>query len=89
MIFALTGPSARITDATARLAYARISNTITGSYVEATSTAAATSGNLFRYDATNQQYVFNWSTQGLSSGTYLIKIDLGDGVTRTVQVSLR
>jgi hypothetical protein len=89
VIFALTGLSANITNATAKLAYAHISNTVTGTDVEATSTAAATTGSLFRYDSTSQQYVFNWSTRGLSIGTYLIKVDLGDGVTRTVQLSLR
>jgi len=55
----------------------------------ATSTSAATAGNLFRYDATAGQYIFNWNTKGLSAGTYQLRIDLGDGVNRVVNVSLR
>lgn len=87
--FCLTGASAGVTDAVARLSYAKISNDVAGDYVEATSTAAATTGNLFRYDPTAGQYIFNLATKGLTSGTYLLKIDLGDGVLHTVQVSLR
>jgi hypothetical protein len=49
------------------------------------STAAAT----FRYDATSGQYVFNWSTKGLTAGTYQLRIDLADGASRTVRISLR
>jgi fructan beta-fructosidase len=87
--FALAGPSAAITDATATLAYAEVSNVVTGTYVEAVSTSAATTGNLFHYDASSGQYIFNWSTKSLTTGTYLIRIDLGDGATHTVQISLR
>jgi hypothetical protein len=57
--------------------------------MEAVTNVAATSGNTFRYDPVAGQYVFNWSTKGLSSGTYRLKIDLGDGGMRTVDVSLK
>ena len=56
---------------------------------EAVSTSQATAGNLFRYDASAGQYIFNWNTKGLAVGTYLLRIDLGDGVTRSVTVGLR
>jgi hypothetical protein len=36
----------------------------------AESTSAATTGNLFRYSS--GQYLFNWSTKGLPTGTYLL-----------------
>jgi hypothetical protein len=87
--FALTGQSAGISTASATLTYSKVSNGVAGSDVEAVSTAAATTGSLFRYDASSGQYIFNWSTKGLTTGTYLLKINLGDGVTHTVQVSLR
>jgi hypothetical protein len=87
--FCLTGSSAGVTDAVARLAYAKVSDDVAGDYSEATSTSAATTGNLFRYDPTAGQYIFNLATKGLTSGTYLLKIDLGDGVVHTVQISLR
>ncbi|MGN6475515.1 MAG: HYR domain-containing protein, partial [Mycobacteriales bacterium] len=87
--FALTGSSAGIANAVATLKYAKISNGIDGTSVEAVSTAAATTGNLFRYDPTSQQYIFNWSTKGLTVGSYRLTINLGDGVLHTVVVSLR
>jgi len=42
--------------------YAKISNGIVGDDVEAVSAAAATTGNLFRYDLTSNQYIFNLGT---------------------------
>jgi hypothetical protein len=59
-----------------------------GSEVEAESTSAATSGHVFRYSSRNDLYTFNLSTSGLSVGTWQLRIDLGDGVPRTVNISL-
>jgi len=59
--FALTGPSAGITTLAARLYWAKVSNDVVGTELEAVSTAAATAGNLFRYSG--GQYVFNLSTK--------------------------
>ena len=87
--FALTGDSAGITDLAARFSCAKVSNGIVGGCVEAIISSAATTGNLFRYDATSGQYIFNWGTKGLTAGTYQIRVDLGDGVAHTVLVSLR
>jgi hypothetical protein len=47
--------------------------------VEALSTAAATTGNLFRYDATSGQYIFNLGTKSLSAGQYELRIYLNNG----------
>ncbi|WP_210438773.1 HYR domain-containing protein [Nocardioides xinjiangensis] len=87
--FQLTGASAGITTLPARLYLQRLGSAATGTSIEAVSTSNATTGNLFRYDATSGQYVFNLSTKTLSSGSYQLRIDMGDGVTRTVNVSLR
>jgi hypothetical protein len=87
--FQLTGASAGITNLAATLTYTKVSSGVEGTYLEATSTAAATSGDLFRYDATSGQYIYNWSTKGLTTGTYRLKISLGDGVAHTVDVSLK
>ncbi len=87
--FALAGASAGITTLAATLSYAKVSSGVVGSDTEAVSTAAATTGNLFRYDAATGQYIFNWSTKGLTSGTYRLTIDLGDGVERTVNLGLK
>jgi hypothetical protein len=87
--FALTGASAGITTLSATLSYSKVSNGIAGTDLEAVSTAAATSGNQFRYDANARQYIFNWSTKGLTSGSYQLAINLGDGVQSTVIISLK
>jgi hypothetical protein len=84
--FRLAGASAGITNAVARLSYVYV-NGSAGMVNEAVSTAQATTGNLFRYDG--GQYVFNWSTQGLAAGTYELRIDMGDGLIRTVRLALR
>jgi hypothetical protein len=56
---------------------------------ERVSTAAATTGNLLRHDPAAGQYIFNWSTKDLSAGTHRLFINLGDGVTRTVNLGLK
>jgi hypothetical protein len=57
--------------------------------VEAASTSNATTGSLFRYDATAQQYIFNLATKGLTAGTYSLKITLDDGTAYTQHISLK
>jgi hypothetical protein len=85
--FFLTGPSAGISNAVAKLFVFKVSNDVLGDAVDIESTSAATTGNLFRYSG--GQYIFNWNTSGLAAGTYQLQIDLGDGVTRAVNISLR
>jgi hypothetical protein len=85
--FQLTGASAGITDAEIRLVVVQVSNSVAGNPVDVESSSAATTGNLFRY--VNGEYVFNWNTAGLSAGTYQLQIDMGDGVLRAVNISLR
>jgi hypothetical protein len=89
--FQLTGPSAGISDLVAKIYIAKVSNAVVGQEIEPISTSAATVGNLFRCgDPGCSQYIFNWGTKGLTTGTYQIRVDMGDGVmTRTVFVSLR
>jgi sugar lactone lactonase YvrE len=87
--FRLAGASAGIADLQAHLYVAKVSEGIAGTEAEAASTSAADSGNTFRYDATADQYVFNWGTKPLSAGTYRLRIDLGDGASHTVLVSLK
>jgi hypothetical protein len=65
----------------------QVSNNVIGDPVDVESTSSATTGNLFRF--VNGEYVFNWSTAGLPAGTYQLQIDMGDGVVRAVNISLR
>jgi lysophospholipase L1-like esterase len=73
--------------AVANLTIAKVTNEVDGTYVEAVSTAAATTGTLFRYDG--QQYIFNLNTKGLSTGTWRLKVTLDDGSTYTTLISLK
>jgi hypothetical protein len=87
--FQLTGASAGINNALAKFSYAKLSSSLAGGVNEPTSTTAPTTGNLFRYDPNTQQYIFNWSTKGLTTGAYRLQIDLGDGVSRSINVGLK
>ena len=76
-----------VTTAVARIYVAQLSNGIAGTEIEAVSTAAATSGNLFRY--TGDQYIFNLGTKSLSRGTWQIRIAIDDGASCTCVISLK
>lgn len=78
-----------IPTAVVRLYLTKISNDVLGTEVEAESIGEANTGNLFRYDSTDNQYAFNLSTAGLSVGTWQIKILLDDGTSRYVNIALR
>jgi hypothetical protein len=77
-----------ITNATARIYIAKVSNGIIGTQQEGVSTNAPDAGNTFRYDSTNNQYVFNLGTKSLSQGTWHILVTLDDKVSYTVLISL-
>jgi hypothetical protein len=87
--FQLTEASAAITDAIALLSYSRVINGVPGAPVDAVSTSGATTGSLFRYDWISHQYIFNWNTKGLPAGLYQLQIDLGDGVSRLAELTLK
>lgn len=78
-----------VSTAVATISMAKIDNNVEGTYIEAISTSAATTGNLFRYDATSNQYIFNLATKPLSTGTWNIKISINDGMTYNVKISLK
>jgi hypothetical protein len=81
---------APVATANATLTIAKISNNVVGSDIEAVSTAAATTGNAFRYDATAQQYIFNLATKGLTQGAYRLTIhSLNDSQDYQVVISLK
>lgn len=78
-----------ISTAIARLYLSKISDNVSGTSLEAVSTSAATSGNLFRYDSSSNQYIFNLNTRSLSVGTWQLEIKLDDGDSEYVVISLR
>ncbi len=79
-----------VTNAVAKIYVKKISNGVNGTvWEDAVSTSAATTGNFFRYDYTSNQYIFNLATKPLSAGTWQIRIELDDGTSRSVDISLR
>ncbi|MFZ5644743.1 MAG: PxKF domain-containing protein [Bacillota bacterium] len=78
-----------VSKATARLYLAKITNGVPGSEIEATSPGSANSGNLFRYDSTDNQYIYNLRAKDLSAGTWQIRISLDDGTSRYVAISIK
>jgi hypothetical protein len=81
--------NAFVANAVATIKNAKFDNKVLGNDVEVVSTAASTTGNQFRYDAVSNQYIFNLSTKGLTTGTYKITISLNDGTTQEVQFGLK
>jgi hypothetical protein len=95
--FQLTGDSASVTDATPKLYITKVTAKIQGTEPETTVTAAADTGSTFRYDPESNQYILNLSTKGTvpgtqdswTTGTYQLRVDLGDGAEHTGNISLR
>lgn len=87
--FQLTGASAGYPGLVAHISCFKISNNVVGSVNEAATNVGGDTGNTFRYDPTSDQYIYNWTTKGLTAGTYRIVIDLGDCCTHTVDVMLK
>lgn len=73
----------------AKIYLKKVSNTIAGDEVEAISTSAATTGNLFRYDPIAKQFIFNLGTKSLSKGTWQVRIELDDGSSKYINISLK
>ena len=85
-----------ITDAVANIFVKKLNNGTSGDEMDAVSTAAATTGNLFRYDSSSNQYIFNLSTklpfngvESWSAGTWEIRIELDDGMSYYENIVLK
>jgi lysophospholipase L1-like esterase len=77
-----------VAGAIGRLELAKVSNDVEGSFVEAVTNVAATSGNLFR-ESGGGDYIFNLATKPLSTGTWSLKVVLDDGTEYRTRISLR
>jgi hypothetical protein len=74
---------------TATLSVVKKDATADGSSLEAINSNPADTGNLFRYDATAGQYIFNLGTKNLTQGDWYLHVFLGDGVDHITKISLR
>ncbi len=78
-----------VSTAVANLTYQKIADNILGTIEEPSSTSAADSGNTFRYDNTDNFYIFNLGTSNMDKGTYQLNINLNDGTVHTVCISIK
>ncbi|OHA52499.1 MAG: hypothetical protein A2991_04205 [Candidatus Terrybacteria bacterium RIFCSPLOWO2_01_FULL_58_14] len=76
-----------VSTATAHLFLAKITDGIIGTEEVALSISAADTGNLFR--VSGDQYMFNLSTDTMTSGTWQLRATLDDGTSKIVLLSLR
>ncbi|MFH0828950.1 MAG: FG-GAP-like repeat-containing protein [Candidatus Kerfeldbacteria bacterium] len=74
---------------TARLYVTKLSDVVFGHVLEPEVLVDGDNGVLFRYDSTDQQYIYNLSTKGMTVGTYQLRIALDDGTSIYALVSLR
>lgn len=97
--FSLTCGGSPVAGAVAKLNVKKADSNPDPGTDEAVSTAASTTGNLFRYDATAGQYIFNLSTKNgytnpngttvvFTAGTYTLSVLLDDGSYRSVNIQL-
>lgn len=78
-----------IASASAQLLVAKIQDSIVGSDEVALATGGADAGNNFRFDSTNNQYIFNFDTNSLSTGTWQLRVELDDGKSYNVSLSVK
>ncbi|MBU4077834.1 MAG: PxKF domain-containing protein [Euryarchaeota archaeon] len=71
------------------LTHQKITDEIFGRIEESISTSAANDGNTFRYDITDNLYIFNLGTSGMATGTYQLSINLDDGTVKIVRISIK
>jgi len=74
--FRLTGASAAITDLNAKLYAAK-------------GGANPTLKGTFRYSRTDKTYCLDLATGSMAAGSWQLRIDMGDGVTRAVDITIR
>ncbi|MFH1622391.1 MAG: PxKF domain-containing protein [Candidatus Omnitrophota bacterium] len=60
-----------------------------GDPIEVESTSGADTGNMFRYDSAEEQYIFNLNTKNLSPGTWQLQVHLNDGTTKIGIIKLK
>jgi hypothetical protein len=87
--FDLIGASAGITNLVARFSFTKISNTIQGTVDDTSDETVDDADNLFKYKSGAGIYQYRWRTKDQTQGTFLLKADLGDGITHQINVSLR
>jgi hypothetical protein len=53
-----------------------------------TPSGSSNAGNIFRYDPTSNQYIFNLNTKSLSTGAHIVTATLDDGSSYSITINL-
>ncbi len=78
-----------VSTAQASLFFAFVQNGTLGEFQSAVSSGESNSGNKFRFDEKDQQYIFNWNMSSLTPGNYRLRTDLDDGKAYSIEVELK
>jgi hypothetical protein len=78
-----------INDAVAHLTLAKVTNGVPGPEQNAVPATNWNTGNLFRFDPSCNQYIFNMATKSLSKGKWRLRVNLHDTVSYTVDITLK
>jgi hypothetical protein len=91
--FNLTAPDGHfVSNAIASIQVFRLVDTPSGTVdmsVDALPSGSSNVGSLFRFDPTSNQYIYNLSTKGYSTGTYLLRTTIDDGTTHDLNFSIK
>lgn len=91
--FQLAGlDGAFVADAIANIQVYRVVDTPTGTVdmsIDTLPSGSSNLGTLFRFDPVSSEYIYNLSTKGYLSGTYLLRTTLNDGTTHEVNFSIK
>lgn len=85
--FKLTGDFSGVTNLHATLYIARVTNGEVGTELAPDNNCGEDEGNVFRYSC--GQYIYNLGTRNMDPGTWRLRVDMGDGVERSVLVTIR
>jgi large repetitive protein len=83
---------AAVPDAEAHVFFAFGTPAVVGTEAESIGSTSPDGGNQMRYDASADQYIFNWDVSGKGNGTHTVRVDLGEescGAPHTALVSLK
>ncbi|MBW6517108.1 MAG: cytochrome c family protein [ANME-2 cluster archaeon] len=78
-----------IKSADVRLNFTKIISTATGTYLEPFLIENETTGDVFIFSNTSNMYKYNLATKNMSSATWQIRVDIDDGNSNTVNISLK
>ncbi len=80
-----------VPDAQVSISIGKISNTVEGTVelLDVEASGNANTGTYFRYDPVTEQYIYNLSTKGLSTGTYRLSAHTDNSDAYSVDFSLK